>query len=128
MHIIGEEKPGGTKNFRLFYWGLPSPSGKTYTKEVAEYIVEQINDEGLLASFSHVLNVHLIGGLVSNAELRGNIVYADIALLGDTKDEVEDRWEDGTFRCTVVLKAEEPQGNEVTMEHVKGISHVLIYS
>lgn len=114
--------------FRLFFWGMPSPSGKTYTKEVAESIVDTINEQGMMAAFSPKLNIHLVGGLVSNAEILGNVVYADVALLGDTKELVEKKWEDGNYRCTVVLKAHETESNEIGVEDIAEISHVMMYS
>lgn len=114
--------------FRLFFWGIPSPSGKVYSKDVAEAIVERINEEGLMASFSPKLNINLVSALVRKAEIKGNVVYAEIGLLDSTKELMNAAWEDDNYRATVVIKANPPESGPITMEHVTDISHVLIYS
>lgn len=122
----GEVNDPLVKSFRLFFWGLPSPSGKTYTKEVAEKIVDAINSGGLLASFSPQLNIHLVVGYVTNAEIKGNVVYADIGLLDDLKTDVPN-WADGDYRATVVLKTKDDSKQQIGGDDITQVSHVLIY-
>jgi hypothetical protein len=113
---------------RIFYWGIKAPSGRTYSKDVAEAIVDSINETALMASFAEVLNINLVSGIVTDAEIKGNVVYAKVGLLGDTTELLpEEEWVDGAFRCGVVLNLREGAPYDVTMEDVVSISHILIY-
>lgn len=113
---------------RIFYWGLKAPSGRTYSKDVAEAVVEEINKGTLMASFADTLNINLVSGIVTDAEIKGNLVYAKVGLLEGTAELIpEDQWRDDTFRCTVVLNLRQEAPYNVTMEDVISISHVLIY-
>ena len=115
--------------FRIFYWDLPGPStGKKYSKDVAEAIVDAINTQGMMVSPAPRLNIHLVAGLVSNAELLGNVVYADISLVENGIKAIEGEFEDGEYRCTVVLKANETESDVITMDDITEVSHVYLYS
>lgn len=123
------ETPEVKSRFRLFYWGIPGPStGKSYTKEVAEAIVNEINTQGMMVAPSPRLNIHLVAGLASNAEILGNVVYADISLLERGQASIDKEWEDGNYRCTVVLKSTETDSDEIDIEDILEISHVYLYS
>lgn len=124
--IEREENDKTVQTFRIFFWGLPSPSGKTYTKEVADFIVDSINSQGMLASFADKLNIHLVSGYVNNAEIKGNVVYADIGILEDQKSDIPD-WGDGNYRATAVLKVKEGAGDRIDIDNIESVSHILIY-
>lgn len=115
--------------FRIFYWGIPGPStGKTYKKEVAEAIVDTINTQGMMVAPSPRLNIHLVAGLVSNAELLGNVVYADITLVDNGIKAIDSKFEDGNYRCTAVLNVNETESDEISIDDVREVSHVYLYS
>ena len=114
------------QSFRIFFWGLPSPSGKQYTKAVAERIVEHINEQAMLASFSEKFNIHLSSAYVNNAEIKGNVVYADIGVLPSQVEEIPN-WGDGEYRATVVLNLKDGAGDQVDADDIASIGHILIY-
>lgn len=115
------------KNFRIFFWGIPSPAGKTYDRSVAELIVRTINEQGLMASFSPKLNLFMVSGYTNKAEIKGNVVYADIGLIADHQADIPN-WGDGEYRATVVLKTTDTTKSTFSAEDITSISHVLIYS
>lgn len=123
------ETPEIKARFRIFYWDLPGPStGKKYSKEVAEAIVDVINTQGMMVAPAPRLNIHLVAGLASNAELLGNVVYADVSLLENGAKSIEGEFEDGRYRCTAVLKANETESNVITMDDITEVSHLYLYS
>lgn len=127
--FVTDAAPEVKARFRIFYWGIPGPStGKQYSKEVAEAIVDAINDHGLMVAPSPKLNIHLVAGLASNAKLLGNVVYADISLVENGIEAIDGEWEDGRYRCTVALKSTETESNEITMDDVTEVSHLYMYS
>lgn len=114
----------------VMFWGIKSKtSGLTYSCDVAEKAVEQIN-KGMLASFSAKLDVKYVVAWVNDAKIVGNSVRCNITLTDNAPDEVKEAWSLNHLGFTLVMDVDRTSTTDdlVCPEHISDYSHIYIYS
>lgn len=115
----------------IFFWGIKSKTtGKTYSKDFAEKAVEQINSELFSACFAVPLDVKYTVGVAKNAEILGNVVYADIELWDNAPDEVKESWDLNNIGFTLIPRvfSSAEDKDVLEAEDLSHFTHVYCYT
>lgn len=118
------------KRAPVLYWGIKSPAGRVYTKEVAERLVTEINDLTLPVTFDTAYNPNHSAAVVENAEICGNVVYADVILHGGAPSDILTIWSKEHVAFSVATRGTLPEANSpqiITVDNIHEFTHIYAY-
>jgi hypothetical protein len=118
------------KRAPILYWGIKSPAGRVYTKEVAERLVAEINDLTLPVTFDMTYNPNHSVAIVENAEICGNVVYADVILYPGAPSDILTIWNKQNVAFTVATRGTLPEANVpqiITVDNIHAFTHIYVY-
>lgn len=111
----------------IAYWGVKSPSGKTYTRSYADSLIEHFDRSILQVNFSTESDLKYVVGICKSAEIRGNLVYGTIEFLDNTPAEVLDNVEKLSFTLVPRIFKESVDKDEIGGEDVDFFSFIYVF-